>query len=372
MDFDNRPPKQETEEARAYRAFKSHIKRQLTKSGRPGVDLAADPELAELVETNASLCEIRSMAPGSVHHDEVLQQLAVMYSNDELVGDRLMPTIFTNGALSGIYFTYNKRDKFGFPDDDMTDRSDPNELNQGRSKQAYGLTPRGLSEYLDVLTLNNQSAPLNELMDLQENVQYAMAFKREQRILTAVTTSGNYGGNVTALTGADRWDVGTSDPGAVVDAAMEATWPGNGPGRKVAVTSLAVHNKLKRHPRILDTFKFATGAQGPSFATRQMLAAYFEVDEYLVAAARQDTANEGQTASYSRMMPNSFAVLRVAPPNPRNASFGFVFQDNPPDSQLFFMPEKGTRGAYKMKVGMCDSEHVVAGDTSLLITDCIS
>jgi hypothetical protein len=297
-----------------------------------------------------------------------MTNMSVMYANDELIGDRIMPTIFNNGKLSAIYFSYDRRDRTAYPDDTMTDRQDPAELSQNRSTTTIGLLPRALKEMLDWYTIQNQSAPLNEIVDVVENVLYGMAFRKELRIISAATTAAGFGSNTTAVAAADRWDTALGgDPGAVVDAALAATWSGSGPGRWVAATSLTVHNVLKRHPRILDRFKTAGGP--PMQATRQMLAEYFEVDEYIVGKARNDTANLGQTASYSRMWPDVFGVYRVSErPGVRNAAFGYTIQDLPVQQDLQFLLEKSSKGAYQSRASCADVQQIVCSDCAYLIT----
>ncbi len=339
-----------------------------TKSLLSSSKAAEDPDV---LAANEEILELKSTRPGEVHQDEVLTNLSVQYANDEFIGERLMPVVSTNGSLSAVYFEYNKRDRFAYPDDDMSDRSDANELNQGRTKRPVALTPRSLREFLDQLTIQNQSAPLNELVDAQQNVLEGMAFRRELRQAAILCNAASYGSNTTALAAGDRWDSTTGgNPGAVVDAAMKAMWRGRGPGKTVGFVSLDVHNALKRHSLILDQFKY--NGEKPGFATREMLREYFELDEYLVGRARKDTANEGQAASYSRIWSDVFGIVRVATsPSVRNASFGFTFQDLPSQTDLFWEPEKGTKGAYMVRVSHCDAEKVVAADTGFLLTSVI-
>lgn len=375
-------PEQRTAEGRAYEAYVRSVKelarkyeqnkgKQLTGAALVDPDFAA--QMVEMGQLNDDLLAMKDVTggPSAVHQDTVLQQMSVMYQNDEFIGRRLMPTIYTNGALSGVYFNYEKRDRLAYPDDSMRDRTDPSELNQNRSKSTYALQPRSLVELLDWLVVQNQSAPLNEVVDLVNNCLNGMEFNAEVRIATAVQTSGNYGGNTAAVSAADRWDTGSGgDPGSVVDTAKAACWGGSGPGKWVVAVSLPLHNVLKRHPRILDSFKYsAASLGGPKFATRQMLAEYFEVDEYVVGAARKDTANIGQTASYSRIWGDSLAVLRVSvTPSLRNACFGYTLQDNPTLSELFWLPDRGTKGMYKARTSYSDQQLVIAPTSSYLVT----
>lgn len=379
--FGDNLPVHRTAEGKAYEAYFNQVKKfanqyerrmgkQLT--GKALLDPSFQEQMLEMGQLNNDILAMKDVTggPAAVHQDTVLGQLSVMYRNDEFIGRNLMPTIYTGGMLSGVYFTYEKRDRLAYPDDSMRDRTQPNELNQNRGKGTYGLQPRSLIENLDWLIVQNQSAPLNEVLDLTNNVLNGMEFNAELRIATAVQTAGNYGGNTTAISAPDRWDTGTGgDPAAVVDAGKAACWGGSGPGKWVINTSIITHNILKRHPRILDSFKYSGQLGSGGFVTRQMLAEYFEVDEYIVGAARKDTSNIGQTASYSRIWGNSLAITRVCTtPSLRNAAFGYTLQDNPTLSELFWLPQEGAKGMYRARTSYSDQQLVIAPTSSFLIT----
>lgn len=362
----NGMPKQASPESQAYGAFRKHLDN-LFKG------LGDEEELLELAEENEHLkrmmdISLKDLRPSDVHVAEVLTNLSVMYANEELIGDRVMPTIFNGGKLSAVYYQYDKRDRLAYPDDTMVDDGDPNQLGQNRSQGTVGLDIRSLVEFLDQYVLQNQDAPLNELVDLVDNVLYGLRFRRELRIITAATTAGNFGSNTTAIAAGDRWDTPTGgDPGGVVDAAQAAMWSGSGPGRTVAAMSLTVYNSLKRNPRILDTFKY--GGTSPMAANRQMLAEFFEVDEVLVGRARKDTANRGQTAAYSRMWPDVFGIYRVSQSTTtRNAAFGYTIQDKPTQQDLQFLLERGAKGKWQARATHADTQKIVCADCAYLVT----
>lgn len=369
---DNRLPIQETPEGRAYKAWTKYIKSKLNSGFRSGtIELGDDPELRELMESNEALVKFRAINPGGVHYDDILRNMSVMYANDAFIADRVMPTVFTSGALSGGYFTYDLENRTDYPDDTMTDRSDPNELTENRSKATYGLQPRSLKEYVDMLTIQNETAPLSELMDAQENVLYGLMFNREKRVLAAITTAGNYAGNTDTLSGAEQFnDTGgtPANPLVVVDALREKMWNGNGAGRMVGVVPLEVHNVLKKHPSALAFLH--SGGVNPQSVTRQNIAAWLELDEYLVTGFRVNTANEGAAATYTRAMGDYFAILRVAnSPSLRNAAFGYSLQATPVTQGTFWEPTRGSKGAYMCRSSFEDQQLVVAGLTSGLLID---
>lgn len=332
--------------------------------------LADDPSKhADWIAANADLICTKS-TPAEVRVNEVLATLSVMYANDEFIGDQLMPVIMTGGALSGTFFSYPKRERFAYPDDDMSDRADANELNSSRTTDTYSLTIRALQEVVDQMTIQNQSAPLNELMDATQAVLEGLAFQREKRQATVLTTAGNYSGNTTAIAAADRWDsAGGGDPLGVIDTALAAMWRGRGPGMNVGFCSLDVWNVVKRHPQILDAVKYGGSPERPAMASLRAVADLMELDAILVGKSREDTANTGQTASYSRIWSDVFGIVRVMrAPSTRNAAFGVTFQDALTTSEQSWMPWRGAKGAFQCKSAHSDQAKVIAGDSGYLVT----
>ena len=363
-------PAQEYAESKAYAAFRRHLDKVIK-------GIASKEEIDEWAEENAVLREMadmvqRDVRPSNVHVSEVLTSISVMYANGELIGDRIMPPIVgaTSGKLSATWYSFDKRDRMAYPEDTMDESSDPAETNQNRSTQSATLRVRSLRELVDQYTIQNQDQPLNELVDAQQNVAYGLKFRRELRVISEATTAGNFGSNTIAIAAGDRWDSSTGgDPGGVVDAAKAATWTGAGGGRWVGAMSLNVYNVLKRHPKILDTFKYGATPGGPKSATRQMLAEYFDLDEILVGEARKDTANLGQSASYSRMWPDVFGIYRVAGNlSVRNAAFGYTLQDAPTQSDLTFALDKGAKGRWQTRSTHADKQQIVCADCAYLIT----
>src|ERR1041384_7073858 len=276
----NGMPRQDTDETRAYAAFHRHIANIMRGvcSEEERSEWAAENEVFK----DMAMSVRAGLSPSSVHVAEVISTMSAMYANDELIGDQLYPVIFgTKGKLTAKYFNYDKRDRLAYPDDTMVDEGDPNELSENRSLSDVALSIRSLRELVGQYAIQNQDAPLNELFDAAQTVLYGLKFRRLLRVITSATTAGNFGSNTVAIAAADRWDTATGgDPGAVIDTAKGAVWSGNGPGLWVGAMSLSVYNALKRHPRILDMFKYGGNAGvGAKFATLQMLAEYFELDQ---------------------------------------------------------------------------------------------
>ena len=249
----------------------------------------------------------------------------------------------------------------------LSERGEANEIEETRSTATYSCVDYGLANSISAKAVAAQDAPLNELMDLTESILEAMALKREQRQAAILCSASNYAsGNTVTLAGSDRWDGGTGgNPVKDIQTARAACWSGQGRGDFVGFCSRNVWDTIARHPALLDQFKYT--AQG--LLPPDVVAKWFGLRTILIGAARKQTANEGQTASYSRVWSDVFGIVRVATtPGIRNASFGYTFRVNGQvQTNQWFDNRVGLKGRYFAKVAASDDYKIVANDAAYLI-----
>ncbi len=328
---------------------------------------SSDPVKAAAAKAANAALVSKAITPGAVHVDSTLSNVSIQYANEEFIGTKLMPIIKVN-KLSDKWYTYSKRDRMEGPTDEVTGRSVPSEISENRSSTAYVCDSYALMNYVDVDTLANQDAPLNEMVDLVAAINDHLRFKEEKRIATVLTTSGNFSGT-SALAAGSRWDVAGGDPIKNIQDGVAACYNGAGPGSLVGYCSLDVWNCLARHEAIRDLFKYSGQ---PGLAATKSIAAYFGLSDILVGAARKDTANIGQTASYSRVWSDVFGIVRVASqPSIRNVAFGYTLRFGDPVTTEWFDPKPGNKGGYYAKVGLAEVHKVMASDAGYLYTTVI-
>lgn len=334
-------------------------------------ELRSNPEMRR--QLGKELMAIRAnggVTPSEVHANTIISSMSVQYKNDEYIGERFMPVVSVS-KRSDSYAIYPKRERLAFPDDSIGARAMANELSETRTTDNYSVKDYALQNFVDRETVENQDAAFDEMMDLVDSINEGMAFRRELRIATILTTAGNYAGNTVTLSGADQWNSGSGgDPIKVIQDARAACWMGRGPGDLVAFCSLDIWNVLSRHAQIRDLFKY--NREGLAFP--KQLAQYLGLSDIVVGSPRQDTANSGQTASYSRIWGDYFGIVRVARrPTLRNASFGYTMRlQGDPLTYQWFDQTVGKGGGYYAKVAVSEDHKVVAGDTSFLIVDCLA
>lgn len=336
--------------------------------------LISDPRNKALVlRANEAITRTKGVS-GAVHNDSTLTNLSVQYKNPDLIGLQLMPVV-TVDKLSNKFAKYGKRDRLAIPDDAVTNRSTPNEVSETRTFDNYSCKQYALLNYLDEMELQNQDAPLNEMVDLFAAVNDALDLSEEKRIATILTTAANFPtANKTTLAGNDRWAISgvegtTSDPIRDIQTANLAVWSGFGNTRRLGFCSADVMNALQRHTKINAKFNYVQGG----LPAKTQIANMLGLDDILVGAAWEDTANSGATAVYSRIWGNYFGVVAVAAnPSTRSAHFGSTFRMGQKSSQQWFDPKIGVAGGYYGKVGMSEDHKIVASDSGYLITAAIA
>lgn len=342
-------------------------------NGRDVVDvvrallMSKDPAIRALVD-RANNDLVQKALTGTIHVDQTLQNMTVAYRNEDYIADRLMPIVPVN-QRSGIYFKYDKRSQIAFPDDAMGPRASANEITRSRSTDNYSVKDYGLKDFADVALMQNESAPLNDLAEMMPALIDACDFKREVRVANILTTSANYGSNTTALASGVRWDVSGGKPINDFLTTRPKLWTGAGPGKIVAFTTLNVWNALVQNTTMQALFQYVRdGLLQP-----EQFGRYFGFNELVIANAWQDTANEGQAESDSKIWPDVFGIIRVAnAPSIRNASFGYTFQvDGQRSSRQWFDNAIGTKGGYWGTVTSSEDHKIVAPDTGWLFTTVI-
>jgi hypothetical protein len=332
---------------------------------------SSDPAVQAAVKAaNAGLVNCKALSPSAVHNDSTLSNLSIQYKNESLIGLQLMPVV-TVSKLSDKYFKYGKRDRLAIPDTAVGSRSVPNEISETRSTDNYSCDGHALTDFVSEDAIKNQDAPLNEMIDLVASINDIMDLAEEKRIADIVTASASYdSANTAALSGSDRWDSSTGgNPVEDIATAIDGIWSGMGSTKLVGFCGAEVARVLQRHPMMLDMFKYTKTGLVPLAD----VANWFGLDAILVGKARLDTANEGQTASYSRLWGKQFGILRVATsPGPRTAAFGYTFRFGTKETTQWYDQKVGVRGGYYAKVGLSEDHKVAANDTGWLYTTVIS
>lgn len=332
--------------------------------------LLADPAKRKTLDD--SFLEVRGVPAGQVHADQFLSQFSQAYANDAYIGEQLITSVPVD-KRTDKYAIFPQREMFEAPDDLLTsERARANEISATRTSATYELKDYALENFISNEALENQDVPFDERAAAVAELAEHLLRKRELRDATLLTTSSSYGsGNTTTLSGSSQWNSASGgDPIKVIQDAKAALFNGPGASQLVAFTSLDVFNAMARNPILLDLQKYTTNG----LLTPQALANYFGFAKLLIGEARHQTANEGQTASYSRIWGNHFGIIRVAStPTKRSAGFAARFRKRTdPIVTEWFDGRAGKSGGYYMKNAVSEDAKIVASFAGYLVVNAIS
>jgi hypothetical protein len=328
---------------------------------------SSDPKI---VQARAGwINQIQNLAPGEVHIDRALSNFALKYANEEHIGDALIPAIPAS-AQSDKYHKFDERAMTRAPDLKIPDRGHPNQVDFSTSPDSFLCEDRGLSQPISEAAIMNSDEVLDTLQAVVSSVSDQVSVGRELIAANVLTTAGNYSGNTAAL--AVPWSNPASDPARDVLGARGSVWPGAGPGRWEAFCSYDVYKNLAVHPALRTLFAGSTLVDNSGLVTPQMLANVFDVAKLHIGKAWKDTANEAQAASYSRIWPDVFGIVRVMQNGSKfNAAFAGRFQWIKPEVSITIDARAGVRGVRHVAVRLSEIEKIIAPKTGYLLTSVI-
>jgi hypothetical protein len=257
---------------------------------------------------------------GDVHVNTLLTQLSIAHMNQPgaYIADRVFPLVGVN-KQSDIYPVYSRGFFFQDPGQDML------RAPRARAKVA-GYEVDTSNTYFAVCYAigaeigDELRANADDVFDLDRDatalVTEIQRIRRERGFASDFMTTGVWGTDKVGATDFTKWsDYGASDPFTDLEDGLDTVEQNTGFRPNKLVMGAIVWRRLKHHPDFIDRVKGAAGPGNPAVVTRQLLASLLEIDEVLVSRAVYNSANEGQTASLSRIVDDD-ALLLYTPANP--------------------------------------------------------
>tara|TARA_R100000152_G_C6781653_1_gene216661 strand:+ start:776 stop:1732 length:957 start_codon:yes stop_codon:yes gene_type:complete len=258
-----------------------------------------------------------------VHVDTPLTNLSVGFKNDmsNFIADRVFPSVPV-AKQTDKYFTYTQDDFFRTDARLRAPGTESAGSGYNLSTATYSCDVIALHKDIDDATRANADAPLDMNRDAVEFLTQHMLLKRELDWASTFFTETAYTNGVNDDTGGVvKFDAANAIEN--IQAKMDAVEGLTGYRPNKLVCGVNAFTELKNNSDVLDRIKYTQ--QG--VATEQLLASLLGLEEVLVARAIRNTANEGATASYSRIYGASNALLAYAPKTPSlmHPSLGYTF-----------------------------------------------
>lgn len=214
--------------------------------------------------------------------DPVMTSVAQGYSNNELVGGALFPTVPVT-ARGGKIVQFGK-EAFMLYATGRSPGANTKRVTFGYLGTPYALESHSLEGLLPIESMQEANAvPGIDLGSTTTNgVQDIIALRLEKQRADVARDPSKYGAaNKLVLSGSSQWSDPASDPLADMEKGKEAVRKKIGKRPNVAVIGAAVFSALKQHPKILERIKY-TGRDVP---TVELLASLFGVSNVYVGEA---------------------------------------------------------------------------------------
>lgn len=258
-----------------------------------------------------------------VHVNRPLTSISVAYlmDNNQFVAPQVFPAIPGLLNQTDSYFVYNKDD---FRRNNLIKRP-PSTESAGvgyrlDATNTYYAHVYSLHKDISDQVRNNSDDPLQPDNDAALFLAQTLAIGREKLFADNYFTTGVWGTD-NALSGTE-WSTAGSDPEADVDTAKLTILKNTGMRANTMVVGFETHQTLKQHALVQERFKY-TSAES---ITAEMLARFFEIDRYLVAAASYNAAAEEATADNQLLLGDKALVCYVNPnPSLYAPSAGYTF-----------------------------------------------
>lgn len=305
--------------------------------------------------------------------DPALTAIAVNFRNPDVnfIADAVLPRVDVMSP-EFKWTSYPVAEAFTVPQTLVSRKGAVEEVEFTGTEVTSSVNDYGLDDVIpqrDIDTAAELRAAGNTAFDPEaraiEALTHLVMLDREIRVANLVFAAATYDtGKKVVLSGASQFSDASSDPIGVINTALDATLIMR---PNIAVIGRAAWTTLRMHPKIVSAVNVSGSTNG--VATREAVAALFDLDEILVGEGYANTAKKGQTAVMSRVWGNSMALMyrnRMAGPQD-GVTFGMTAQYGGRISGRIPEPKVGLKGSTRVRVGEQVREIIVAPAVGYLI-----
>jgi hypothetical protein len=238
------------------------------------------------------------MPKGTLYIDAALTNVAVNYKNTDFIGDTILPSVNV-AKQSGKVYKFGK-DAFRIQTDVRAPGTKSNRVQSySVSSDTYDCDNHALYDTVPNEDAENADAAIQPEITTAEGLTDMILLAREKALSAALFNTTTFASYYTALansgtnSGTYRWDDYTgSDPVIAADTAIENVRKSSGARANIAIMGSSVFMKLKRHPQLLDMFKYtAGGVLNEQQVAEALGVARIAVGRAIYNSAQEDTSN---------------------------------------------------------------------------------
>lgn len=291
-----------------------------------------------------------------IHFDVPLSNLAVSAFDDGstmTIGEQLMPSVPV-GKQSDKYYIIEKGAFLRIPNTLRSPRTAARRVEFNVSSNSYYAHNYALAGENAMEDLANADIAVQLRQNTTRLVVGNLRKDQERRIANLVTSISNVGSGV-QLTGVNKWNDSGSDPIADITTGHSFIADTTGLEANVAVIDKDTLKIVRRHPLLLDMYKYTSGGM----LNDQQLREVFGVERILVGKGIVENQLEGTSASsVTNIWGNNVVLAHVGPTTGmQSQTFGLRFQWRPP----IFPANMGVSTAVENQAGQKKIEVLEAG-----------
>jgi hypothetical protein len=304
--------------------------------------------------------------------DPILTNLALGYSNEAYVAERLLPTLPV-GTQSGKHFIYDRARFRPSPTGGVRA--------QGANSEEVKLSlTAGLPYFCDDHAKkifvtdedvdNNVQTLTDPFQDATEHVTDIQLIDREVEAASVLTDTSIMTQNVT-LSGSDQFnDSANSDPVSVVQTAKTAIHAATFQMPNRLLIGKQVIDALMNHPDFIERVKYSQ----LGVLTSDLLARIFDVEEVIVASAGKNTSAYGQTDTMGYIWGKNMILAYVDPrPRAKFLTLGLTYQwKSAIVERLRGTDEQDRRGTYVRRGDHYYDQKLVSASAGYLIKNAVA
>lgn len=274
------------------------------------------------------------------------------------------------GKQSDKYFVIDPDSWLRLPDTRRSPKAAPAQFDWKVSSDSYfsdNYALRGDNAFED---LANEDASISLRETTTQVIVDALMRDYENRVATTITSVTNVGSGV-VLSGVNKWsDFVGSDPIADVTTGHAFIRQKTGLVANTMVIDQDTYNVVRRHPLLLDMFKYTSGG----LVNDEQLRSVFGVDQILIGKGVKNNALEGATASMTNIWGNNVVLARVVPAvTKQTATFMLGFRWQPanipgPFQVLRYNDADPGKKIEWVEAGYYQDEKIVAKNLAYAIT----
>lgn len=270
---------------------------------------------------------------GDVHVDQALSEIAIAYRNKSFIADQVFPLVEVEKQSD----KYHVWDKGSWLTNQVESRTPGDTYPEGRIKLSQD------EFFCDIYHLGyaipwehkkNQDVAVDLETTGAEWLAHQFMLNREIQIAAAIFAGGSVW-DTEPTVGADfvAWDdYDNSDPPEDIDTYRDTVLQNTGVEPNTLVIGKQVFSKLRRHPLLLDMYKYT----GRGILTTEEVAAALEIEKLLIGKCVQRTTVEGHATPAQAFVWGKHALMLYVPERPalREPASGYTFAWKIDDSGL--------------------------------------